>query len=64
MDVNLYAAGLLAQGRLTELREAAERHHLARAARRRRPLRRTLGHALIRLGTRLLGAPSPARASA
>ena len=64
MDMNLYAAGFLAQSRLTELREAADRHHRAQAARPSRPLRWTLGQALVRLGTRLSSDPTPARASA
>jgi hypothetical protein len=64
MDLNVYAAGILAQSRLAELREAADRHHLARTVRRPRPLRWTLGQALVRLGTRLSSSPAPARASA
>ena len=64
MDLNVYTADILAQGRLAELRDAAARHHLAEAARRRWPLRRRLGLALVSLGTRLLGSPSPVRASA
>jgi len=64
MDMNVYAAGILAQSRLAELRDAADRYHLAQTARPSRPLRWTVGQALVRLGTRLLGDPAPARASA
>ena len=64
MDLNVYTAGLMAQCRLAELRDAADRHHLAQMARRRRSLRSALGEALVRLGTRLLSNPAPARASA
>lgn len=65
MDLNVYTADLLAQSHLAELRAAAERHSLARLARpSRQPLRLALGHALIRMGTRLLGGFTEARASA
>jgi hypothetical protein len=64
MDVNTYAGMILAEARLAELREAAQRQHVAQAARTPRPIRVTLGHALIRLGQRLLGGLTPARASA
>ena len=64
MDMNLYAAGILAQCRLAELRAAADRYQLAQQARPARPLRWTLGQALVRLGTRLQSDPAPARASA
>jgi hypothetical protein len=65
MDMNLYAAEALSRQYLAELRASAERQNLARVARRpRRPLRLALGHALIRMGTRLLGGLTEARASA
>ena len=64
MDVNAYTANLLAQSYLAELRASAQRHHLARAAARpRRPLRLALGHALVRIGHRLLDGYTPVRAS-
>jgi hypothetical protein len=62
MDLNVYTAAILAQGRLADLREAADRYHAARAARPPRPLRRAVGDALVRLGTRLLRS-APVRAS-
>jgi hypothetical protein len=64
MDMNLYATAALAELRLAELRDAAERQHLARTARPSRPLRSVLGQALVRLGTRLQSDPTPAPASA
>ena len=64
MDMNLYATAALAELRLAELRDAAQRQHLARGLRPARPLRSVLGQALVRLGTRLQSDPAPARASA
>jgi hypothetical protein len=55
VDLNHYAVEVLAQGQLAELRRAAARHTLIRAATRpRRRLRAVVGLALIRLGTRAL----------
>ena len=64
MDLNVYTATLVVQSRLADLRADADRYHQARAAAPpRQPLRRALGHALIRMGQRLLGGFNPARAS-
>lgn len=52
MDVNLYVLETLARDRLAELRAGAEIHGWARgAAPARRPVRVSVGLALIRLGT-------------
>jgi hypothetical protein len=64
MDLNGYIVEMLAHSHLDELRATAERHALVRRLRGRRPLRWTLGQALVSLGTRLRGDLSPARASA
>jgi hypothetical protein len=64
MDLNGYLVEKLAESHLDELREAAGREALARRLRGRRPLRWTLGQALVSLGNRLRGDLNPARASA
>jgi hypothetical protein len=52
VDVNLYVLEALSRDRLAELRAGAEAHGCAQAAARaRRPIRVSLGLALIRLGT-------------
>ena len=62
MDLNAYAAHALVESRLADLRADADRYHRARAAAPpRQPLRRALGHALIRMGQRLLGGFNPVR---
>jgi hypothetical protein len=62
MDMNGYLAEFLTHRHLEDLRAAAQRHELARQA--RRPLRWTLGRVLVSLGTRLQRDWSPARVSA
>ena len=65
MDMNLYASEVIARHHLAELRAEAARHVLARSlAPARPPLRVSVGHALIRMGTRLLGGLTAVRASA
>ena len=53
MDMNGYALELIAHERLNDLRVAAATHALR--AGRRTSLRVVVGHALVRLGHRLLG---------
>ena len=56
MDLNLYALDVLSRDRLAALRADAEVHaHLRATARARRPLRVSVGLALIRVGTWALG---------
>jgi hypothetical protein len=56
MDMNEYAVAEIVRMRLADLRADAARHDLAAAARpQRRPLRVTLGLALIRLGEAAAG---------
>jgi hypothetical protein len=55
MDLNVYLAEILAHAHLAELRAHAQLCHQAQRARRRRPVRAALGHALIRAGRRLAG---------
>ena len=56
MDVNLYVLERLARDRLAELRAGAVAHGWARAAvRARRPIRVSVGLALIRVGTWAVG---------
>lgn len=56
MDMNEYALEVVAHCRLAERRAEAERWNRAEAARSAsRRLRVALGHALIRMGSRLRG---------
>jgi hypothetical protein len=56
MDMNDYALELMARQQIAERHAGAARREMARpAAPARRPLRITIGLALIRLGTRALG---------
>jgi hypothetical protein len=56
MHMNEYALEVAVRDRLAELRAQAERSNRVRAVRpASRPLRVALGHALIRMGNRLLG---------
>jgi len=56
MDMNLYSVEWLARERLADARAAAAREGWLRSERpTRRPLRVALGHALIGLGTRIVG---------
>ena len=60
MELNTYVMEAIARQELAERRIAAMREGLARAAARpRRPVRVTLGLALIRLGTLTLGPHRP-----
>ncbi|MGH7388733.1 MAG: hypothetical protein ACREM3_04660 [Candidatus Rokuibacteriota bacterium] len=65
MDMNEFALGHLVDERLTEMREQAARYNLVAAvAPPRVRLRVALGHALVRMGSRLLGGTAAARAGA
>ena len=64
MDMNEYCHELIVRERLQELRAAARVMALREAARPRTPLRVAAGHALVRLGNRLLTGVTPVRATA
>jgi hypothetical protein len=64
MDMNEYCLSELARERLQEMRAEARAMALRAQARPRPPLRVTVGHALVRLGNRLLSGFTPVRATA
>ena len=65
MDMNEYCVQMLAHERLRDFRAEARAMALrAAAARPRTPLRVTVGHALVRLGHRLLSGVTPVGATA
>jgi hypothetical protein len=65
MDMNDYVIEVLARAYVADLHASALRGHLARTARPPRTrLRVRLGHALVRLGNRLLGELAGVRATA
>ena len=62
MDFHEYITGRLIQERLAEYRAAAARERLYQAYRASRPpLRLTVGNALIRLGSWIMGADATTR---
>lgn len=64
MDMNEYCQETMVRERLQELRAQARAMALREAAHPRTPLRVIVGHALVRLGNRLLSSVTPARATA
>lgn len=64
MDMNEYCVQMLARQRLQDLRAEANAMALREAAHPRTPLRVAVGHALVRLGNRLLSGVTPVRATA
>jgi hypothetical protein len=64
MDMNEYCLSEMVHERLREMRAEAESIALRARRQARRPLRVTLGHALVRLGNRLLSGFTAVRAAA
>jgi hypothetical protein len=64
MDMNEYCLSAMVQERLREMRREAEYIALRGRAQARPPLRVTIGHALVRLGNRLLSGFTAVRAPA
>ena len=62
MDMNEYVMDALVRDRLEEMRLAAQARAIG--TRHREPLRAVVGHALVRLGRRLLGDARPVRVPA
>jgi hypothetical protein len=61
MDLNMYLAEYWLKERMGEVRAAAMRDRLVQSLRtRRRPLRATVGQALVRLGHRVQGSAAHA----